>query len=105
MINRGREIAKMMGYATTEALLEAIGKGELILLKLPEGGHLQAANWLREKTPEVRAVDANLGDTLEELSSGLEFSLELGHYPADADVCEMDLPHGWPSYCEKDHIR
>jgi hypothetical protein len=39
---------------------------------------------------------------LEELASGLDFFAELRRYPPGADVCEMDLPHGWPSYCDKD---
>ncbi len=105
MINRGSEIVKMMGYDTTEALLDAIGKGEVTLVKFPASGQLQAANWLREQLPAVRGRNAALADALEELGNGLEFSLELEHYPADSDVCEMDLPHGWPSYCEKERIR
>ncbi len=99
MINRGREIAKMMGYETTDALLAAMGSGELILIKLPEGDQLSAIEWLHAQLDKVE--DEGLAAVLEEIAAGLELALELHRYPPDSDVCEMDLPHGWPSYCEK----
>ena len=102
MIERAREIAQMMGYKSIDATLEAIGKGELLLLKVPEEERQDVAQWLRARIPEVRSVDEDLATTLEELASGLDFFAELRRYPPDADVCEMDLPHGWPSYCDKD---
>jgi hypothetical protein len=102
MIDRAREIAQMMGYASIDATLEAIGKGELILLKMPEEERQDVAQWLRSRIPEVRDSAEELGDMLEELASGLDFFAELRRYPPGADVCEMDLPHGWPSYCDKD---
>ena len=43
----------------------------------------------------------DLGDALDEVADGLDFALELERYPANSDICEMDLPHGWPSYCDK----
>jgi len=101
MINRAREIAKMMGYESIDATLEAIGRGELILLKLPDQQRMEAAEWLHGKAPEARSIDEDLGEALDEIASGLEFSLELERYPASSDICEMDVPHGWPSYCEK----
>jgi hypothetical protein len=39
--------------------------------------------------------------TLEDIADALELAMELAHYPADADICDMDLPYGWPSYCER----
>ena len=30
--------------------------------------------------------------------------MELERYPVDTDVCDMNLPHGWPSYCDKEAI-
>jgi len=101
MINRAREIAKAMGYESIDAVLEAIGSGDLILVKVEADQRLKTAEWLQARIPTVRNDDEALADTLEDIAGGLEFALELTHYPADADVCEMDLPHGWPSYCER----
>ena len=36
MINRARDIAKTMGYDSIGAILEAIGSGALILIKVSE---------------------------------------------------------------------
>ena len=101
MINRAREIAKAMGYESIDAVLEAIGSGDLILVKVEADQRLKAAQWLQARIPIVRNEDEALADTLEDMAGGLEFALELTRYPVDADVCEMDLPHGWPSYCER----
>jgi hypothetical protein len=100
MINRAREIVEMMGYDNIDAALEAIGRGELILLKVPEQKRLDSANWVRSQVPEVRNVDAALADVLDDIADGVEMAMELQRYPVDTDVCDMDLPHGWPSYCE-----
>ncbi|HOT92060.1 MAG TPA: hypothetical protein PLJ78_09870 [Anaerolineae bacterium] len=101
MINRAREIAKTMGYDTVDEILQAIGSGELILFKIAEGRRTRAAEWLRTQISTVRQSDPALAATLEDIVSGLELASELAHYPVDADVCDLDLPHGWPSYCER----
>ncbi len=102
MTNRGLEIVRMMGFSDVNAVLEAVGKGELIVLKLPRERCLDSVNWLRAQIPGVRGMDEDLGDTLDEIADGLDFALELERYPVGADVCEMELPNGWPSYCDKD---
>lgn len=104
MIERAREIAKMMGYDTTDAALKAIGRGELILLKVPESRRLEVSEWVRERIPEVRDGDAELAHALDDIADGLEMAMELTRYPADTDVCDLDLPHGWPSYCDKEAL-
>ena len=104
MIDRGRDIAKTMGYNSIDAVLEAIGSGDLILVKVAGDQRLKTAEWLQARLPVVRAEDEALATTLEDIADGLEFALELTRYPADADVCEMDLPNGWPSYCERSVI-
>jgi hypothetical protein len=104
MIDRAREIAKMMGYESIDATLDAIGRGELILLKVPEPQRLAASSWLRKQIPEVRSRDAALAETLDDIADGLEMAMELIRYPADTDICDLDLPHGWPSYCDKELI-
>ncbi len=101
MINRAREIAQMMGYDGTNEILEAIGKGELVLLKVPNERRLEIANWIRRQLSETEVQRDHLADALDDLADGLELAMELTRYPADTDVCEMDLPHGWPSYCDK----
>ena len=103
MIDRAREIAKMMGYESIDATLEAIGSGELILLKLPEEQRLLAAEWLHDKAPELQAEDEALAEALADIADSVELASELIRYPAQSDICEMNLPHGWPSYCEKRH--
>ncbi|MGC9520932.1 MAG: hypothetical protein ACP5HG_03500 [Anaerolineae bacterium] len=105
MIERAREIAKMMGYESIDATLEAIGRGELILLKVPDEQRVEAAGWMHGQVPEIRAKNEELAQTLDDIASGLEMAMELTRYPADTDVCDMDLPHGWPSYCDKEVIR
>ena len=100
MINRAREIAQMMGYNSIDATLEAIGSGELILLKVPESKRHEVANWVRSQVAEVRGEDAMLADVLDDIADGVEMAMELQHYPVDTDVCNMDLPNGWPSYCD-----
>ena len=101
MINRAREIAEMMGYEDLDAVLEAIGRGELILLKVPESSRGRTAKWLRERIPGVEEESQELAGNLRDIANGLDMAMELVRYPADSDVCDMDLPHGWPSYCDK----
>lgn len=101
MINRAREIARTMGYSSIDAILEAIGKGELILVKATEGRRAKTAEWIRERLPRVRGEDSALAGTLEDIADALDLATELAHYPADADICDIDLPYGWPSYCER----
>ncbi len=101
MINRGRQIAQMMGYKNTDELLKAIGKGDLILVKMNAEDRLDVAEWLRDQAPDIQVEDEALSDSLEELASGLEFAMELQRYPADSDICNLDLPYGWPSYCDR----
>lgn len=104
MIDRARDIAQMMGYESTDATLEAIGRGEVILLKVPDERRLEIAAWLRKQMPELRAKRAELADALDDLADGLELAMELTRYPADTDICDIHLPHGWPSYCDKTAI-
>lgn len=104
MIERAREIAKMMGYESIDETLNAIGRGELILLQVPEHQRLSAAIWMRKRIPEVRAGDTELATTLDDIADGLELAMELTRYPADTDICDLDLPHGWPSYCNKEAL-
>lgn len=101
MINRAREIAQMMGYNSIDDTLDAIGRGELIMLKISDEQRLKLARWILDKVPSVRGEDADLGNAMEDLADGIAFALELMRYPADTDICEMDLPLGWPSYCDK----
>lgn len=101
MINRARDIAKMMGYDSIDAILEAIGRGELILLKMPDEQRLEVSNWLHKQVEPLKAQNEPLSDSVHDIADGLEFAMELQRYPANTDVCEMDLPHGWPSYCDK----
>lgn len=101
MIDRARDIARTMGYGDIDAILEAIGSGELILFKIAEGRRTKTAEWLHSQLPNLRQQDAALAATLEDIVSGLELASELAHYPVDADICDLDLPHGWPSYCER----
>ena len=102
MINRAREIAQMMGYNSIDDTLDAIGRGELILLKINDEQRLKIARWIMDRVATVRGEDEDLGDALEDLADGIAFALELMRYPADTDICEMNLPLGWPSYCDKD---
>ena len=101
MIDRARDIAKTMGYSSIDAILEAIGNGELILVKATEGRRAKTAEWIRERLATVRGGDAGIAATLEDFADALELATELAHYPVDADICDIDLPHGWPSYCER----
>ena len=101
MINRAREIAELMGYDSIDDILEAVGRGEVILLKVPAGYRSRTSDWLYDKIPEAREDSEALAETLKDIASGLDMAQELVRYPADSDVCEMDLPHGWPSYCDK----
>lgn len=101
MIERARDIAQMMGYESLDATLEAIGSGEVILLKVPDERRLEIAAWLRQQIPTVRDQKEELANALDDMADGLELAMELRRYPADTDVCDLDLPHGWPSYCDK----
>ncbi|MDY0019698.1 MAG: hypothetical protein RBT47_06840 [Anaerolineae bacterium] len=101
MANRAQEIAEMMGYVTPQALIEAIGEGEVILLKVPEAHQERIAAWLQTQAPEVKKSDAALGEAIHEIARALELSAALKRYPSNSDICELDLPSGWPSYCDK----
>jgi hypothetical protein len=104
MLDRAREITQMMGYESIDETLEAIGRGELVLLKIPEDNQVRVADWLRSQASAVEE-DEELVEALEDMADGLEFALELDRYPATADICEIDLPHGWPSYCDKQRLQ
>jgi hypothetical protein len=101
MINRAREIAELMGYESVDDILEAIARGEVILLKVPESYRSRTSDWLHDRIPEAREESEVLAETIKDIANGLDMAMELVRYPADSDVCEMDLPHGWPSYCDK----
>jgi hypothetical protein len=102
MITRAREMTQMMGYKSIDETLGAIGRGELILVKIDEDLRLKLSQWIMNRVPAVRAEDEDLADALDDLAEGIAFAHELERYPADTDICEMDLPLGWPSYCDKD---
>ena len=102
MINRAREMAQMMGYNSIDETLDAIGRGELILVKISDEQRLKLSRWIMDRVPMVRAEDEDLADAMDDLADGIAFALELMRYPADTDICEMNLPMGWPSYCDKD---
>ena len=102
MINRAREMTQMMGYNSIDETLAAIGRGELILVKIDDEQRLKLAQWIMDRIPAVRGEDENLADALDDLADGIAFALELLRYPPDTDICEMNLPLGWPSYCDKD---
>lgn len=104
MIDRAREIAKMMGYGDLNALLDAIGQGEVILLKVPESQRLTASRWIREQISDLRWTDTPMATTMDDIADGLDMALELTRYPVDSDVCDLDLPNGWPSYCDKEAL-
>jgi hypothetical protein len=104
MVDRAREIGKMMGYESLDAILDAVGRGEVILLKIPDQARLDVAQWLRGRIPEVRGQEPQLADSLDDIADGLDLAMELTRYPSDTDVCDLDLPHGWPSYCDKDAL-
>lgn len=104
MIDRARDIVKMMGYDSVDAVLEAISRGEVILLKVPDSVRLGVAQWLRGQAPGLRAENRVLADALDDMADGLDLAMELTRYPEDSDVCDMDLPYGWPSYCDKDAL-
>jgi hypothetical protein len=88
-----------MGYEDTDELLRAIGKGDLVVLKVAEGDRLKLAEWLHGHSDA--AGDGEVAKALEDIAAGLELSLELERYPAGSDICDLDLPHGWPSYCDR----
>jgi hypothetical protein len=54
MINRAREIAELMGYESVDDILEAIARGEVILLKVPESYRSRTSDWLHDRIPEAR---------------------------------------------------
>jgi hypothetical protein len=102
MINRARDIAKMMGFDSIDTILEAIGRGDLILFKLDDGQQMEASEWLHQQMTAVEKDNERLSATLHDIADGIELAMELKRYPADTDICDMDLPHGWPSYCERE---
>ncbi len=104
MIERARQIAEILGYESLDAALVAIGRGELVLLKVPDQRRLEVSEWLRARIPEARGENPILADVLDDIADGLEMAMELTRYPAHTDVCEMHLPHGWPSYCDKEAL-
>ena len=71
-------------------------------MKINDEQRLKIARWIMDRVATVRGEDEDLGDALEDLADGIAFALELMRYPADTDICEMNLPLGWPSYCDKD---
>ena len=101
MDNRGRDIAKMMGYENTESVFEAVGQGDLLLVKLDDAQKQSVSEWLHKQISAVESEDELLAATLHDIADSVELALELKRYPADIDICEMELPHGWPSYCER----
>lgn len=98
MIERGYQIAEIMGYEGSEDVFSAIGEGELILVKIPTEKRLMLARWLRDA--KARA-NPEIGALLDDIADAIELALELDRYPMGSDICDLDLPHGWPSYCEK----
>jgi hypothetical protein len=104
MTDRAREMARILGYDGLDALLDAIGQGEVILLKVPESQRLTASKWIRQQIPDLRWADTSLATTLDDIADGLDMALELIRYPIDSDVCDLNLPNGWPSYCDKDAL-
>lgn len=104
MIDRARDIGKMMGYDDLDAILAAVGRGELILLKVSSEERMEVAEWLRGQIPEVRGEEPALANSLDDIADGLDLAMELMRYPSDSDVCDLDLPHGWPSYCDKKEL-
>jgi hypothetical protein len=103
MINRARAIAQMMGYESIDEILEAIGEGELIMLKVPESARQRLGDWLHEQAAALENDEA-LSEALSDLANGIDLAHELERYPSGADVCDIDLPHGWPSYCDKNRL-
>ncbi len=101
MIERGFQIAEMMGYEGSEDVFSAIGKGELILVKVPSGKRLELTRWLRECAKKNPPANAELASIMEDMASAIELALELERYPMGSEICDLDLPSGWPSYCEK----
>lgn len=101
MIERGYQITEMMGYTGTEDVFDAIGKGELILVKIPTEKRLELSRWLRDCAGKTLPTGAGLNALLEDIADAVELALELERYPMGSDICDLDLPHGWPSYCEK----
>lgn len=104
MVERAREIMQIMGYESVDAVLKAIAEGEVILLKIPDERRVRLAEWLYERVPEIRDWDPELADALDDLADGVELAHELVRYPVDIDVCDLDLPHGWPSYCDRRRV-
>lgn len=98
MIERGYQIADMMGYAGNESVFKAIGEGELILVKISADKRLELARWLRAMKDQAKP---EIGTLLDDIADAIELALELERYPMGGDLCDLDLPHGWPSYCEK----
>lgn len=100
MIRRALELTKMMGYSSMDETMEAVGEGELILVKVPSASRVSFSKWLHEQAGSVD--DSDLAAVILDIASGIDMAAELQRYPDDSDVCDMDLPSGWPSYCDKD---
>ncbi len=96
-MQRLEKILTLFGYKETQELLDAIERGELAVVKLPGTLKLQTAQWLRaqaEQAPE------EYQPALKEIAGSLEYAHTLDRYPVD--VCDLDAPPGWPSYCSRE---
>lgn len=101
MVERAREIMSMMGYESVDKMLAAIASGDLILIKMPVEDREEVVEWLAAQVDHVREQNEHLADLLLDVAEGVELAWELERYPHEADICDMDLPHGWPSYCQR----
>ncbi len=70
-ITRMREITRMMGYESIDATLEAIGGGELALLKMDTEDRQAVSAWLWRQASAVRDEKPDLATALEDLASTL----------------------------------
>ena len=102
MSKHAQDITRMMGYDSCEQALDAVGAGELILVKVPETARQSLTRWLREQANTV--TDTELASIIHDIVKSVNMASELERYPEDVDVCDMNLPDGWPSYCDKDLV-
>lgn len=96
-MGRLERIIELFGYKQAQELLNAIERGELAVVKLPGALKVQTAVWLREQAEQA---PAEFRGALNEIAGALEYAHTLDRYPVD--VCDLDAPPGWPSYCERD---